>query len=103
MEIVLVDDGSGPCFLDIFKRAASFAQVISCHKNRGKGAALKAGMKFIQAAYGPKSIIVTVDGDGQRLTGDVLRLRHTAKQHPNALVLGSLPCNLLWIFNQQMI
>lgn len=47
MKVVLVDDGSGTGFSDIFTRASAFAKVISYPVNRGKGTALKMGMIYI--------------------------------------------------------
>lgn len=89
MEIVLIDDGSGPRYSGIFDRASSTAKVLSHAGNKGKGAALKTGMSYINAAYGTESVIVTVDGDGQHRAEDALLLCQMARQHPNALILGS--------------
>lgn len=48
MEIVLVDDGSGPQYSDLFDRASSLAKVLTYTINKGKGAALKAGMTYLR-------------------------------------------------------
>lgn len=89
MEIILVDDGSGPQYSDLFDRASSDANVITCTVNKGKGAALKAGMRYIKENYRQDCIIVTVDADGQHRAADALRLCHIAGLHPGTLVLGS--------------
>lgn len=89
MEIVVVDDGSKAAFAEIFTRASAFAKVITHMVNKGKGAALKTGMREIQENYGQDCVIVTVDADGQHRAEDALRLCHMAMQHPTALILGS--------------
>lgn len=46
-ETVVVDDGSGPEYRDVFREAGRSATVISYEKNMGKGAALKTGLAYI--------------------------------------------------------
>lgn len=105
MDVVIVDDGSGEAYRGIFEEASHNAVVLTHAENRGKGAALKTGMKYIDRymAYtesvmtsrGPVSVsgrdavIVTVDADGQHLPEDVLRVAEIAEQRSDALVLGS--------------
>ena len=104
-DIVIVDDGSGEGYRDIFEKASQDATVLTHAKNRGKGAALKTGMSYINRymAYtesvltghgcvsvtGRDAVIVTVDADGQHLPDDVLRIARIAEQRGDALVLGS--------------
>lgn len=89
MEIVLVDDGSGSQYSDLFDKSSSFAKVLTYAINKGKGAALKAGMAYIEKTYSQDCIIVTIDADGQHRVADAVKLCHLAEQNPNALVLGS--------------
>ncbi|MDY3766694.1 MAG: bifunctional glycosyltransferase family 2/GtrA family protein [Lachnospiraceae bacterium] len=89
MEIVLVNDGSNSLYSDLFEKASSLAKVITYRINRGKGAALKTGMTYIQKIYGQNCIVVTVDADGQHRAEDAVKLCHIAQQHPDALVMGS--------------
>ena len=89
MEIILVDDGSGPQYSALFDEALPNANVLTCTVNKGKGAALKTGMHYIQEKYGQDCIVVTVDADGQHRAEDALRLCHIARMHPDTLVLGS--------------
>ena len=46
-ETVVVDDGSGPEYREIFREAGRSATVISYETNMGKGAALKTGLAYI--------------------------------------------------------
>lgn len=89
MEIILVDDGSGPQYSTLFDETSSHANVLTSPVNKGKGAALKTGMRYIQEKYGQGCIVVTVDADGQHQAEDALRLCHIARRHPDTLVLGS--------------
>lgn len=104
-DIVVVDDGSGPDYGQIFEELAQEATVLTHAANRGKGAALRTGLEYINRymAYnetvltaggavsvsGSDAVIVTVDADGQHLPDDVLRVAEIAHVRRDALVLGS--------------
>ena len=104
-DVVVVDDGSGQDYKEIFDELAEQATVLTHAQNRGKGAALKTGMRYINKymAYtesvktvrgtdtvsGRDAVIVTVDADGQHLPDDVLRVAEISSQRRDALVLGS--------------
>ena len=104
-EIVVVDDGSGRDYEEIFEKAEQKAVVLTHNTNRGKGAALKTGLNYIYKymAYsetsntemgqvrtsGKDAVIVTVDADGQHTPEDALRIAKIAEARKGALVLGS--------------
>ena len=104
-EAVVVDDGSGTEYKEIFKKASEKAKVVTHKENRGKGAALKTGMSYIYnfMAYsetrkirgesttiiGRDAVIVTVDADGQHKAADAMRIAEIAARKKGALVLGS--------------
>ena len=46
-DIVVVDDGSGPEYMELFEDLSQMATVLTHAENRGKGAALKTGMNYI--------------------------------------------------------
>lgn len=89
MEIILVDDGSGPQYSALFDEAFSDVNMLTHTMNKGKGAALKTGMSYIKEKYGQDCTVVTVDADGQHRAEDALRLCHIAGMHQDTLVLGS--------------
>ena len=105
LDIVVVDDGSGMAYKDIFEEVSHDAVVLTHPVNRGKGAALRTGLSYILSymAYdelartpsgvrelsGRDAVIVTVDADGQHLPDDVLRVARIAGSRRDALVLGS--------------
>ena len=46
-DIVVVDDGSGPDYAELFDELSQNLTVLTHTENRGKGAALKTGMRYI--------------------------------------------------------
>ena len=92
--IIVVDDGSGPNYTQIFDEARSHAIVLTHKENRGKGAALKTGLSYIEKThvkkscsenscnekssikeyFDPDSVIVTMDADGQHRTEDAMKI-----------------------------
>jgi glycosyltransferase involved in cell wall biosynthesis len=104
-DIVIVDDGSGPDFAALFEELSQKATVLTHVINRGKGAALKTGLNYInkymaytesvltpagaETVSGRDAVIVTVDADGQHLPDDVQRVAEISARRRDALVLGS--------------
>ena len=78
-KIVVVDDGSGQKFSDIFEAAATAgAHVISYENNRGKGYALREGFTWIRDIAGDsQECVVTADADGQHTLNDIFRVGRT--------------------------
>lgn len=78
-KIVVVDDGSGQKFSDIFEASATAgAHVISYENNRGKGYALQEGFTWIRDVAGDLSeCVVTADADGQHTLNDIFRVGRT--------------------------
>lgn len=73
-QVVLVDDGSGENYRRIFSAAKRFADVLIHENNKGKGAALKTGLKFIKRHYPENSVVVTLDADGQHSVDDAVKV-----------------------------
>lgn len=87
LAVVVVDDGSGPDFAEVFAQAAEGgADVLHLSVNRGKGAALRTGFEHARTSH-PGSGVVTADADGQHRVGDILRVAH-ALEETGTLVLG---------------
>ncbi|MCI2058063.1 MAG: bifunctional glycosyltransferase family 2/GtrA family protein [Oscillibacter sp.] len=85
---VVVDDGSGGAYAEIFSGVPAGVTVLTHCRNRGKGRALKTGLDYIQSHFPRDSAVVTVDADGQHTAKDALRCVQAAEQHPGSLVLG---------------
>lgn len=84
---VVVNDGSDHTYDSIFQSIQSKVTLIEYEINKGKGAAMKEGMRYIQSLK-EECIIVTVDADGQHKPSDVLRVAKQVESHQNMLVLG---------------
>ncbi|MBE5999203.1 MAG: glycosyltransferase [Sarcina sp.] len=89
LEVLVVDDGSGPGFSEIFEEMEKEAVVLHHDSNRGKGAALKTGLKYIRDRYTEPYAVVTVDADGQHRTADVMRILLAVPAAEDSLILGS--------------
>lgn len=86
--VVVVDDGSGPAFADVFTEATEAGAVVLAHAaNRGKGAALRAGLAHVREAY-PGAGVVTADSDGQHTPADVARVATRLAAGEHDVVLG---------------
>lgn len=88
--VVVVDDGSGPEYGELFESAAGYpgVSVLRHAINLGKGAALKTAFNHVLCNH-PQAIgAVTADADGQHGIDDILRVAGGLVEHPHALVLG---------------
>jgi glycosyltransferase involved in cell wall biosynthesis len=72
--VVVVDDGSGPAYGEIFAATEQYAHILVHEENRGKGAALKTGMRYIRDCLPQAEHFITCDADGQHRVEDVLRV-----------------------------
>ena len=88
LDIVVVDDGSGDEYKEVFENAASFAVILRHEQNKGKGEALKYGIGYIDNSYEKPYVCITADADGQHRVEDILKIADTAAEHPDSLVLG---------------
>lgn len=86
--VVVIDDGSGSAYDDIFTAARQYATVKRYAPNRGKGEALKYGMRYIEEQFKAPYIVVTADADGQHRVEDIVKVSDTASEHPDSLILG---------------
>lgn len=77
-QLVVVDDGSGPDYAPIFALAAQIpgCTVLRHEQNRGKGDALKTGLRYFQELPDRSEYngVVTADADGQHSVADVTAL-----------------------------
>ncbi|MEU4215166.1 glycosyltransferase family 2 protein [Actinoplanes sp. NPDC026623] len=84
--IVVVDDGSGADAAGCLARVRALGcTVLSDSTNRGKGVALKAGLRHVAAQY-PGCAVVCADADGQHRAEDLRRV--VAQGEPGRIVLG---------------
>ncbi len=73
--IIVVDDGSGKDYKNIFEQIEDKSHVITLEKNAGKGAALKSGFAAVKSVFPDCRHIITSDADGQHKIEDIIRVK----------------------------
>lgn len=87
-DIIIVNDGSGKSYNEIFRQAEKLGCKVLTHvRNLGKGRALKTGFDFIRSS-GENLGVVCADSDGQHLTEDIIRIAENVKKHKSHIILG---------------
>jgi glycosyltransferase involved in cell wall biosynthesis len=86
--IIVVNDGSENGTLKIFNQLGDFVILLTHEINRGKGAAIKTALKYIEKNTSEVQAIVILDADGQHRPEDALRLLNVVHQKDSGLVLG---------------
>ncbi len=88
--IVIVDDGSDAAHQKHFVRARTFPQcvVIPHQVNKGKGRALKDAFAAVLARFPEAEGVITIDGDGQHLTHDIIACGNRMLEEKTRVVLG---------------
>ena len=88
--VVLVNDGSSEACTDILQTLAQthngLVHLLHLEINSGKGAAVKAGMKYLLSQG--LSHALQIDADGQHNTTDIPLFIQTAESAPNNLISG---------------
>lgn len=87
--IVVVNDGSGEKYDEIFDQLSSNVNYLKYDTNQGKGHALKYGFSYIKEHFDDDSIIVTLDSDGQHRVVDAIKIAEECENSTNTLILGS--------------
>ena len=89
--IVVVDDGSGEKYQEIFNKVASVENTIVLHHsvNQGKGVALKTGYRYIAENLPDIIGVITADSDGQHTVEDCISLAEELRSEKRVLYLGS--------------
>ena len=87
-EIVVINDGSNETFDNIFKSIESNVHLINYKNNKGKGYALKKGIKYIKDKYKEDYLIITMDSDGQHTIKDAKKLMEYTENNQNVLTIG---------------
>lgn len=88
-DLLVVNDGSGVEFTDVFKSVEGFSEctLLTHSMNRGKGAALKTAMSFFLENRPEKTCVVTADADGQHMPEDIRNVAEAALKEQK-IVLG---------------
>ncbi|TXK19886.1 CotH kinase family protein [Homoserinibacter sp. GY 40078] len=91
LDVIVVDDGSGPSYRPVFDAVRVLgAEVLTHERNLGKGAALRTAFRHALSHF-PGRAVVTADSDGQHTAHDILRIAERTSatgETESALVLG---------------
>lgn len=90
VNIVVVDDGSGKDYRDLFEAALAVegCKVLTHSVNLGKGRALKTAFNYCLTEFPDAVGCVTADSDGQHTPEDILACMKKLWDTPDALILG---------------
>ncbi len=90
-EVILVDDGSGEDYSEIFRRAKEEfgCHIVKLYTNMGKGFALKMGFNQVLATYPDAVGCVTTDCNGSFFPEDILAVMEELSAYPTELILGT--------------
>ena len=83
--VIVVDDGSDDRTPEIVRELP--VTLLRHPQRSGKGEALRTG--FREALRQGFDAVLTMDGDGQHLAGDVPRIAAAAQRYPNHIVIGA--------------
>lgn len=87
--LMVVDDGSGRDYDSIFIEAGKYARVVRYAQNRGKGGALKQGIRCLRKCFPDCRYMITADADGQHSPEDIVRLSEKLAEGKCRFVIGS--------------
>ena len=86
-DVVVVNDGSGEQYNQVFEEAKRYALVLNQDMNRGKGAALRYGFSYINLNPNNHQYVITCDADGQHAVRDIIRI-YDRLHETNNVVFG---------------
>ena len=85
--ILVINDGSRKECAPVFETAKKYSTVVEHEVNRGKGAALKTGIKYILENTDCDGI-VTLDADGQHTVADTKKTVNALIENPESFIIG---------------
>ncbi len=91
LRVVVVNDGSDSTCSGIFQKVKEIQNVtlLVHQENKGKGAALRTGFKYILDECTDCCSVVTADADGQHRPEDILKLAKTCEEYPHKVIMGA--------------
>lgn len=89
-DIVIVNDGSDADHLTWFEQAAAMpgTHILTHPVNMGKGRALKDAFAFVNENRPDSRGVVTIDGDGQHLLGDIIACAEAMLEQGDKVIMG---------------
>jgi putative flippase GtrA len=88
-KILVVDDGSGENYSEIFRKAEVLGCAVMHHEmNMGKGAALKTGFLRLLMDESPDTV-VCADSDGQHRVDDIISVANAVNENSSDMIMGT--------------
>lgn len=92
-EVILVDDGSGADYRELFQKAEEIlreigGELLTHEKNKGKGGAIRTGFARALEKYPEAVGVVTADCDGQHHVEDIRKVMRRLSEKPDCLIAG---------------
>ena len=84
-DAVVVNDGSGEEYDEVFKESEKYALLLKHDVNRGKGAALRLGFTYINLNPNGHKYVITCDSDGQHAVKDIIRMNDKLHETDNVV------------------
>lgn len=89
VRVCVVNDGSGTEYDDVFDELKKLGcYVVEYDGNRGKGIALKTGLRNLVSDIPDLYGVITADGDGQHALKDILKIKEVMEEGNKSLILG---------------
>ena len=88
--IIIISDGATDSTNEILKKF-NHIHIISYSPNRGKGIALRTGIKYVQEKN--YRYAITIDSDGQHFADDIPVFIDKIEQNPDSLIIGARNLN----------
>lgn len=90
-DVIVVNDGATDSTTEILKGLSTGVDLVSYTPNRGKGIALRTGLKRAQEKGFRYAI--TIDSDGQHFADDIPSFIDAIEKEPDALIIGARNLN----------
>ena len=84
-DAIVVNDGSGEEYEEVFKEAEKYAIILRHEVNHGKGAALRLGFTYVNLHAEGHKYVITCDSDGQHAVKDIIRMNDKLHETNNVV------------------
>lgn len=94
--IVIINDGSDEVHSSWFDKAAEHPEctILRHEENKGKGRGLKTAFEYIVENMPEVAGVITIDGDGQHLVGDIIACGNAMLAHEDKVIMGCRDFNV---------
>lgn len=90
-DVIVVNDGATDNTTEILKSFENRITLLSYSPNKGKGMALRTGIRYAQEKG--FRYVITIDSDGQHFANDIPAFIDHVEEHPDTLIVGARNLN----------